>query len=543
MTKTNEVLQEEFDAETKRLKEIFTTKELAFNSERDLLIKKAQTESAAEIFNRKKKSIAKIESKPALETLKDKAEDSKDASKFLKKELEDYKKLNTNIMKENSVLRNEIIELTGENEMLAKNTTQLTRKVDELSTKLKRSDTKSAGERTPAKTSKLREQRMSKKALKEDPKLSRASQAKLCTSVDNLQKSVTTMVSEEAKAKDESLNFGLEFGSESPEPSSVRVAANKLSPDFQPVSIMPAKVNEFLRRSNERSKFASVYRGKFENDDPTAKALKKASIIGNDKFKASVIKDGNMLSSSPTLSESSKWKCIHNEELHSYGIFSLASFDHYLISSSNVIKLWDINRTTTAKEIAGTNAKTLYVIPNYKLLMSASEQQGSVIIYGLPNLEVVKTIETGLEAVRAIYVDKSIVFIGGNGPQGALQLWDMNTMSKLCDKEKSQDKDIFSILCKRSVIYYGGRNRCINRINFNTLVSLLLSNVGKYACIESDPLWGGERAGEFERQPSQRMQGVPFAGVELRDSEGEVHRGEENHHAQHCAEYLRTKSS
>eukprot|EP00826_Nyctotherus_ovalis_P004141 TRINITY_DN10864_c0_g1_i3.p1 TRINITY_DN10864_c0_g1~~TRINITY_DN10864_c0_g1_i3.p1 ORF type:complete len:165 (+),score=25.98 TRINITY_DN10864_c0_g1_i3:119-613(+) len=163
------------------------------------------------------------------------------------------------------------------------------------------------------------------------------------------------------------------------------------------------------------------------------------------------------------------------------------------------------------------------------------------MIYSLPNLEVVKTIETGLEAVRAIYVDKSIVFIGGNGPQGALQLWDMNTMSKLCDKEKSQDKDIFSILCKRSVIYYGGRNRCINRINFNTLVALLVIYIGKHACIESDSLWGGECVGQPQRQSDQRLQGVPSESVELRDGEGEVHRGEENHHAQHCAEYLRAK--
>jgi len=453
----NEVLQNEFGAETKRLKEIFRTKELAFNSERDLLIKKAQAESDSEVFNRKKKSIAKTDIKTTLEAPKDKVEDSKDTAKFLKKELEDYKKLNTNIMKENSLLRNEIIELTGENTMLTKNTTQLTRKVDELSLKLKKSDLKSIGEQAPAKLSKLREQRMNKKGLKVRSETSKGDKVKLCTSIDNPQKLEAT--TEELKFKDES------FASENSESASVKPITTKLSPNLKSVSIMPSRTiqNEFLRKSNERSKFSSVYKSKLDPDDPLTKTLKK--MTSNDKFKA---KDGTMLNASSILSESSKWKCIHSEELHSYGIFSLASFDNYIISSSNTIKLWDINRSETVKEVLGTNAKTLYV--GNKILISASEQQGSVIFYSLPNLEVVKTIETGLEAVRAIYVDKSILFIGGNGPQGALQLWDINTMTKLCDKEKSQDKDIFSILCKHSVIYYGGRNRCINRINFNTLV-------------------------------------------------------------------------
>jgi hypothetical protein len=468
-------LQDEFEVETKRLKEIFRTKELAFNSERDLLIKKAQVDSESEIFYRKKKSIAKTDTKPILEPIKDKAEDSKDTAKFLKKELEDYKKLNTNIMKENSLLRNEIIELTEENTMLSKNATQLTRKVDELSLKLRKTDLKSSGEQTPAKMSKLREQRMNNKGLKVKEN-SRRDKAKLCTSVDNLHKLEVTSTTEESKIKDESFVSEFEYS----EPASVKINTNKLSPDFKPVSIMPSKSiqNEFLKKSKERSKFSSVYKNKLDPDDSGTRTLKKVSVMSNDKFKT---KDGSILTTSSTLSESSKWKCVHNEELHSYGIFSLASFDNYIISSSNTIKLWDINRNETVKEVLGTNAKTLYVTANNKVLISASEQQGSVIFYNLPNLEVVKTIETGLEAVRAIYVDKSILFIGGNGPQGALQLWDMNTMTKLCDKEKSQDKDIFSILCKHSVIYYGGRNRCINRINFNTLV-LFFVNLNRKTC-------------------------------------------------------------
>ena len=108
------------------------------------------------------------------------------------------------------------------------------------------------------------------------------------------------------------------------------------------------------------------------------------------------------------------------------------------------------------------------------MLLSASEQQGSVMFYDLSNMSIIRTVETGLDAVRAIHMDKRIVFLGGNGSQGALQLWDVNAMTKLCEKEK-QDKDIFSIFCKNSVIYYGGRNRCINRLNLDTLVLFCLT--------------------------------------------------------------------
>jgi hypothetical protein len=137
LIRANKILQEEFEAETKKLKEVFATKELAFKSERELLIK-ATTEDTV---NKKQK------------------QDKSEETKFMKKELEDYKKRYKETMKESSALRNKVIELTGQNEKLSKNAVTLNRKVDDLATKLKKSDINKS---TTSLTS-LNEQRLNKK--------------------------------------------------------------------------------------------------------------------------------------------------------------------------------------------------------------------------------------------------------------------------------------------------------------------------------------------------------------------------------------------
>ena len=141
MIKANKILQEEFESETIKLKQVFEAKEAVLNNERELLLKST---ADANIAKKQKQDQTKTE--------------ENDSTKFMKKELEDYKKRNTEIMKETSTLRNKIIELTGENEKLSKNTMNLNRKVDNLSMKIKKTD-----KNKPAKITNLNEQRLNKK--------------------------------------------------------------------------------------------------------------------------------------------------------------------------------------------------------------------------------------------------------------------------------------------------------------------------------------------------------------------------------------------
>ncbi len=181
--------------------------------------------------------------------------------------------------------------------------------------------------------------------------------------------------------------------------------------------------------------------------------------------------------------EHNKWKCVSSQEYHTLGIFSLASFDQYLISSSNVLKLWDINKKAVSAEVPNTPSKCLYVDTMRKILIGTGEQAGTLTFWNLPDLTPLATVDTGMKHVRALHVDGHILFVGGCCGTGALQLWDMNTMAKLCERERNPDSDIFSIFKKDSVVYYGGRNRCVNRLNLDSLVTTRCATGNRRDCL------------------------------------------------------------
>ena len=470
ITRANKVLKEEFEAEINKLKVTFEAKEVAFKAERDLLIKGCQEEVNIEDMN------VLTTTKNIANKNKDKMDDKGDST-FVKRELEDYKKRYTDIIKENSLLRNQIIGLTGENEKLSKSTITLTRKMDDLASKLKKAEPKPirsiAGLSTP-KILSLNEQRLNKKRKQINEKFTQ----KDLESKNNVNSS--TYISSKLSSKRSSQNIEtkeisiIKNGNIETQHLSISRLHNELSfmsETSNETMILP--LNEMTDNKNSLAPYRT--KSPFDENLNYTKVIKERSnfVTMSSKMKMNILKESmssvNSGISPQVLTESNKWKCVYKEEQHSFGIFSLAAFEHYLISSSNVLKLWDVNKKQTLAEIPVTNPKVLYV--SDKLLISASEKQGSVAFYNLPSLEIVHTIDTGLDAVRAIHVNNNVVFLGGSGNVGALQLWDLNTMTKLCDKERGQD--IFSILRKNSVIYYGGRNRCINRVNFDTMVVLL----------------------------------------------------------------------
>lgn len=449
--RANKILREEFETEVGKLKATFEAKEAAFKAEHDSLIKGYANIEEMEILCECKRVD---NGKAKAEQLKDKLDDKNDA-KFLKKELEVYKKRNTDIMKENSLLRSQIIGLTGVNEQLSKNSITLSRKMDDLAFKLKKSDPKSgrsaAGLATP-KLSSLNEQRLNKKR-------------KLLNETSHLKNYTLTAVNQSMNQIKSESNTKASIDSLATSINAVEHRSSSIikMPNSSRTSVCDTKVHEGVsavsRQRVERTR--SFMASKSESEHKGVSTF----VSLTNKLKSNVKEVGQ--SSAQALAESNKWKCVYSEEQHSFGIFSLAAFEHYLISSSNVLKLWDINKRQTLSEIPVTNPKVLYV--SNKLLISASEKQGAVTFYNLPSLEVVQTVETGLDAVRAVHVDDNLVFLGGSGSAGALQLWDLNTMTRACEKEKGQD--IFSILRKDSVVYYGGRNRCISRVSFGTMVS------------------------------------------------------------------------
>eukprot|EP00826_Nyctotherus_ovalis_P057876 TRINITY_DN7927_c0_g4_i2.p1 TRINITY_DN7927_c0_g4~~TRINITY_DN7927_c0_g4_i2.p1 ORF type:complete len:240 (+),score=40.72 TRINITY_DN7927_c0_g4_i2:128-847(+) len=174
----------------------------------------------------------------------------------------------------------------------------------------------------------------------------------------------------------------------------------------------------------------------------------------------------------PQVKESGRWQCVHTEELHDFGITSLVSFGNYLVSSSNVIKLWDLQKKVTLAKVPATNSKFLHALPSCKILIAASEQNGSITLHSLPTLELVHTIETGLESVKAVHTTDNYICIGGCGTSGALQIWDINAMSRLHSNESGND--INAVFYKNNVLYYGGQNCCVNRFRTDTLVIFYL---------------------------------------------------------------------
>lgn len=539
LTKANIVLQEEFKSELLKQQELYAAKESLLKTELENL---KGIDSSVDMLQNFTKNVSNDSGKEKNEenNLKD---FNKDSAKFLRKELEECKKRNTDIMKENSVLRNQIIGLTGQNEKLSKNTINLTRRVDDLSTKLK----KTVEINTPIipvkpqmpisitpKLVSLKEQRLQKKTKLSqrtsltrgiNEKLDKKSESEDLGSIPNKQieeikddaSIVTTAVSEEIKLDNEKIannyksanslsrasNVGLKTNTAKLvmcKPSSNKSTRSKYAIATEDLIPKPDNKRPMTAADAVRSKspvdyrtednFAFFQRGVKERSN-TINTPDKPKVAGRDSLTPITIAPYNESQQQQNNHETSKWKCVHSEEYHSLGVLSIAAYEHYLISSSNVIKMWDINKKSTISELPVPNAKILYPLPDFKMLISATEQHGTVTFYSLPSLEIIQTIETGMDAVRAINIEKNIVFIGGCGSVGALQLWDLNTFTKLCEKEKNSDKDIFSVLCKNSVIYYGGRNRCINRINFDNLVSLKCcnKNIGKYSCTESNTLW------------------------------------------------------
>jgi len=441
LIRANKILQEEFEAENTKLKEVFAAKELAFKNERELLIK-AITE---DIGIKKSKQ--------------DKGEDTK----FMKKELEDYKKRYKETIKESSVLRNKVIELTGQNEKLSKNAVTLNKKVDDLATKLKKSDVN----KSTTNLTSLNEQRLNKKK--------RMIAKQIDTSSSTLGKSIDNNVKRLSQPK---LQIPEEIKFESEESSTARAQSRG------PTSLKATTAKLVMCRPIASTSFYTNL------EDPTDSSNKKAiinttrcktplEIQQNTPFK----RDHSNTLMTPSkfpmiIKETGRWQCVYTEELHDHSISSLVSIENYLISSSNVIKLWDIEKKITLAKMSVTNSKLLYALEGYKLLIAASEQSGLVSLYSLPSLEVVHSIDTGLDSVKAVYSNGNYICLSGAGDSGSLQIWDINAMSKLHSNESNND--IGAIFYKDNVLYYGGQNCCVNRFRTDILVILHVNNIEKY---------------------------------------------------------------
>lgn len=462
MIRANKILQEEFESETTKLKEVFAAKELAFKTERELLLKGTAEDNSNK---RQKQEQLKTEDKEAV--------------KYMKKELEDYKKRYKETMKESSSLRNKIIELTGQNEKLSKNALTLNRKVDDLSMKLKKTD----ASKTTASLTNLNEQRLNKKKRMmtkekhldsysnilskavDTTSIKRFSQAKLHIpeEIKESDNEVTTSEEHKKEATNKSQNRGL---------TSLKATTAKLVM-CRPTASTSFYTNlEELAESNSKRAIINTTRCKTplelqQNNTNTFKRDHSSTIMTpcNAPTTSNIT---NLFAAKDTGS----WKCVHSEKLHDFGITSLTSFEDYLISSSSTIKLWDMQKKVTLAKIPATNSKILYTVPSHKLLFAASEQCGTISLYNLPTMELVHNIDTGLDSVRTIYSSGNYIFIGGSGNTGALQVWDMNAMSRLHSNESNNE--IQSIFYRDNIVYYGGKNYCVNRFRTDTLVFTIM---------------------------------------------------------------------
>ena len=456
MIKANKILQEEFESETIKLKQVFEAKEAVLNNERELLLKAT---ADANIAKKQKQDQTKTE--------------ENDSTKFMKKELEDYKKRNTEIMKETSTLRNKIIELTGENEKLSKNTMNLNRKVDNLSMKLKKTDTNK-----PAKITNLNEQRLNKKKrmqtkdkqagtsvnisyrTSDSLNSKRCSQAKIKVP-EEIKENETDKLITEIPKKTSAINKTQMRG-----PTSLKATTAKL------VMCRPTASSSFYTslddqlEQNTKKAIVSTTRcvsplDPHENNIPITTT--KSSVLSPNKLQIA-----RSCTSLLSAKKTGRWKCVHSEQIHDFGISSIVSFEDYLISSSNMIKLWDIQKQVIVAKTPVANSKILYMLPNLKLLITASEQSGSVSLHNLHTLETVHTFETGLDSVKTIYGNDNYICIGGNGNIGSVQVWDTNAMTMLHSREANND--IQAVMHRKNILYYGGQNCCINRFRTDTLV-------------------------------------------------------------------------
>jgi len=328
------------------------------------------------------------------------------------------------MIKENSSLRNKLIELAGQNETQAKTISGLNRKLEDVNAKLKKIDNANKPQTNIANLNELRTSR----------------KKQMFKTLDS--KSIEEPLKEDTK--------GL-----------VEKEAND--------SVKFKKLNEptVTKTIGLKSTTAKLIMCK-----PSAQeTLGEGSPDSTSKRLQTPTKNTKLIQKKPNaeIKEENKWKCIHTEEL-AKEITSLVTFDQYLISSSNVIKLWDINKKLTIAETPINTPNILYAYNLQKVLITASE---SILnFYLLPGLELIQSIDTGLESINTVYTDKNILFVGGKGASGALQLWDIRTMTRLSAKEKKSENDVYSILTKKAMIYYGGNNRCVNRVSLDTLVSV-----------------------------------------------------------------------
>lgn len=398
-------------------------------------------------------------------------------------------------MKENSNLLNKILDLTRENDNLSKNANKLNRKVDELSCKLKKdpnnpkpvNKAEAKEPSFPLKLMSLNEKRQSRKKNHAENYSTSHATPRQKEVTDSNPEQITEIIKEAVDSiKDTSeikINPAPLIKAEiQATPATVptqQIRSSKLivcKPKVTKNSL-EAKIRELKRPTTpvhdreatqiEENKKVDVWtKLAFERASSTSSAVKNKSPISSPKIKA----EPSDLSFVPLIDESAKWKCVTSDEYHSLGIFSIASFEQYLISSSNILKIWDINKKIATAELPNTISKCLCVDPVRKMLIGTTEQNGGIQIWSLPGIEYITTLETGLEHVRTLFLDTNTLFVGGSGSAGALQMWDLNLMSRLYEKEKGTDKDIFSIFHQNSIVYYGGRNHSISRMNSLTLV-------------------------------------------------------------------------
>lgn len=437
---------------------MFAAKEQAYRDELQVLMKEDT-----------KKSLAGAESRNKSEFPKEKWEGVKDS--FLKKELDECKKRNTDMIKENSALRNKLIEISGQNETQSKTIAGLNRKLEDLNSRLKKNET---ANKPPANIANLNELRMSRKKQQ-------------VRNSDLVNKSVEHLPKEEYKRNMDETS------------DTIKIKKLNESSISKTVGLKSTTARLIMCKPSAQDTLGIAE----DSTDTTSK-----------RYIQSTTRNTILIQKKPVeVKKETAWKCIHTESL-SCKISSLASFDQYLISSSSVIKLWDINKRVNIAETAVESPHILFAYDSQKVLIAANEQGGELSFYLLPGLELIQTIETGLSSVKALYADKNILFVGGSGDVGALQLWDVRTMARLSAKEKDTGNDVHSILTKKATIYYGGSNKCVNRVSLDTLV-ILHTRIGESSFAESSAPWCGKRIGESQGNACKRVREVLAENVGL----------------------------
>lgn len=171
------------------------------------------------------------------------------------------------------------------------------------------------------------------------------------------------------------------------------------------------------------------------------------------------------------ISNQNKWDCHEIKDAHQDKVLCLASFGNMICSTSaKFMKLWDIENKSKISEIRAHEGyiKGLAICSDKKFIATSSDK--AIKLWDVRDMQQIHSMSQLKDTINTLYIVNDLYLLsGGKGSAtvSALYAWDLRQPNYPLYEESEKNQDIFTMIEYQGMLYYGGRNHIVRRVDLN----------------------------------------------------------------------------